>query len=44
LISDLEVSRPQAGYGGKGSRHVRSFRLEKDLETLENSIIQRFGV
>jgi hypothetical protein len=29
---------------GKGSGHVWSFRSEKDLETLENSIIERFDV
>jgi hypothetical protein len=28
----------------KGSKHVRSFWPEKDLETLENLIIKRFGI
>jgi hypothetical protein len=28
----------------KGSGHVQSFWSEKDLETLENLIIERFGV
>jgi hypothetical protein len=29
---------------GKGSGHVQAFWPEKDLETLVNSIIERFGV
>jgi hypothetical protein len=29
---------------GKGGKHVQSFWSEKYLETLENLIIERFGV